>query len=207
MSATTVAAESLETAKAAFDAGDFRGCLTKLNSAMPPAPLEAGLFERSAPTEFLLLRAEAMLHLKQAELPRRRSPPPPTPRRATRVAGLAAATAGLIKASPGLAYKAGGESLDVVAAETRTKALSAFLEQKLKTTDAAVAKAAAAPNLNATRTLLPALKDQFAMETGISGEATHSSESSVKLAGHWRTRRRRAQEDRRPHRGTWCQGE
>jgi hypothetical protein len=176
------AAETLDTAKAAFDAGDFRGCLTKIAAAMPQPP-KAGTTPDPR-YDFLILRGEAQLKLKQSDGAATAFTQAATAAPGDKERGVALATAGLIKASPQLLYKSGGESIDIVAADSRAKALPLFIEQRSKALEQSVTKAVAVDNLNATRSLLPAMKDLFAMETGVNGEAKQTSAASAKLASH-----------------------
>ena len=191
--AVLAAEPTIEQVQADYKAGSYQDALRKIsliisspNSMVRPAPASPERYD------LLMLRGESALALKQRTLAidsfnsafrsARTEQDIARPARAY-------ALITLTKGSPGFKYPAGGAKeggIDIVSPGSRTKAVGAMYEDRLKDIKPQVEKAMRDTSLVPIHKLLPALRELYALEVTATGKTAESEPLLKSLGGHAR---------------------
>jgi hypothetical protein len=167
---------TLDDARADFDAARYSTALTKISRLLTASAAKPGAPQRY---DLLMLRGECMLHIRTSTAAAdafssalREVDFATEPTKASQARAMVILT----KASPRQLYRPSPDAapIDIVAPDSRQKAMAALLEQRFADADPKIRAAINSSSLLATKLLLPALGDLYAIELVATGEVVRT---------------------------------
>jgi hypothetical protein len=177
-------------AHAAFDKGDYRGCLGTISKLLTNSDYKSDSPERF---DLLMLRGECFLRLKQkpgaqaafeaaAKMMRKQED--------VQRCAAATALASLVKAStPALVYvpkKGGADGVDIIEPASRLKAMALLMADLRERVRPQFTKAMNDESLVPTHNLLKPAWELYSVEMAATGDTAATSEKLQELGGHAR---------------------
>jgi hypothetical protein len=186
------ATPSFDDAKADFAAGQYQACLAKISRLLSPGISKPDPMTRY---DLLMLRGECMMQMKQPMMAADTYDSAYSTMKTqgdVQRAAAAKAMVVLIKASSAGTYKPraatsnGTDAIDIIAPESRQKAMLAMLDDRVKQLSPDIDKALKGTSLLPIQKLLPAVWDMYCLELAATGDTKQTLTLLQTLGEHAR---------------------